>query len=267
MIRIDSKDNKNLKKLRQLEQKKYRELYKQYVVEGWRSIHDILPEGVLNSIFIAESEINKTQTANLLEKVKNIPIYCLKNELASKLSFTENAQGVWGIADKPQNSIDDFLASFKVDNISKELYLLLDNIQDPGNLGTIIRTALAAGVKALFLSKDCVDEFNPKVVRSTMSALCKLPVYSGLTDKHISELLKIIPSYALTINTLIKYNEVQYNSPTMLILGNEGNGIRPWIIEEAMQEITIPMYGNIESLNISIAAAIAMYKVAEQYQG
>ena len=143
------------------------------------------------------------------------------------------------------------------------MYLLLDQVQDPGNVGTVIRTAIAAGVNGIFLTAGSVDVYNPKTVRSAMNGLSLIPIYQNLTMEDVKSLLSdfSLHSYALCPNATAAYHEVPYERPVVLVFGNEGNGIREEIIELCTQTVTIPMKGNIDSLNLSVAAALTMYQV------
>ena len=151
-------------------------------------------------------------------------------------------------------------------SIEDGVYITLDGIQDPGNLGTIIRTAVAAGVKGIFLMKGTVDPFNDKTVRSTMSALHKIPVYEDVTLSMLNDLIaeSNMSTYVTALEESKPYNMVTYDKRCMLILGNEGNGVTPEVMNLCKHRIMIPMYGDIESLNVSVAAALCMYKAQEQ---
>lgn len=144
--------------------------------------------------------------------------------------------------------------------------LILEGIQDPGNLGTMIRTAEGAGVTGIIMSKTTVDIFNPKVVRSTMGSLFRVPFY--LTDdlaKTIGTLKKQgITMYAAHLKGKLSYDQPNYCSACGFMIGNEGNGLTPETAALADQYIRIPMEGRVESLNASIAAALLMYETHRQ---
>ena len=176
------------------------------------------------------------------------------------LEDTVNGQGVMGIARQGQSDFSDFQAQ-------DGLYLLLDGVQDPGNMGTLIRTAVAAGVKALFVSKGAVDVYNEKTVRSALSAIGELAIYTGLDDQDIENLIlhKNLRAYVTTLEDAKDYSAVIYDTKTLLVLGNEGQGVRGPIQALCHERIHIPLYGPIESLNVGIAGALAMYKVREEW--
>lgn len=150
---------------------------------------------------------------------------------------------------------------------AKDAHLLvLDNIQDPGNLGTIFRTAEAAGVTGVFLSRDCADIYNPKTVRSTMGAIFRQPfVYVEDLPGAISRMKeKGICVFAAHLQGERSYDREDYRKKTAFLVGNEGNGLRREVEEMADVRVRIPMAGRAESLNAAIAAGVLMFEVARQ---
>ena len=146
------------------------------------------------------------------------------------------------------------------------MLLVLDNLQDPGNLGTIFRTAEAAGVTGIILSKDSVDIYNPKVIRSTMGAIFRMPfVYVEKLTDTIEELkAHQIQVYAAHLEGKNAYDEENYLNGTAYLIGNEGNGLRQEVADCADTWIRIPMLGQAESLNAAVAASILMFEAARQ---
>ena len=151
-------------------------------------------------------------------------------------------------------------------SIKNPHFMVLDNLQDPGNLGTIVRTAEGAGVDAVFLSKESVDIYNPKTIRSTMGSIYRMPVI------YIEDLLSLldvfrkkgIKSYAAHLEGKNSYDKENYQSGTAILIGNEGNGLRDEIANSADVWVQIPMRGKVESLNAAIAASILMFEVYRQ---
>lgn len=255
---IQSKDNKTIKHIISLQQRKYRQKFGEYMVEGIRAVTDIENKGYLRSILIRESK--RSELEPLVQKGFTVSsIYVVQDPIFDKIEHSVNGQGILGIAKKCVNDLHSFI-------VEDGLYLALDGVQDPGNLGTIIRTAVAADVKGIFLLKGTVDPYNEKCVRSTMSALCNIPIFEDVTLSEFYDFIKDnrIKTYVTSLNNAKPYHTISYAERTMVILGNEGNGVSRNIIEMCDQAITIPMYGDIESLNVSIAAALCMYKVREQ---
>ena len=255
---IQSKDNKTIKHIISLQQRKYRQKFGEYTVEGIRAVTDIGKKDFLRSILIRESK--RSELEPLVQKGFTVSsIYIVQDPIFDKIEHSVNGQGILGIAKKCVNDLHSLIAE-------DGLYVALDGVQDPGNLGTIIRTAVAAGAKGIFLLKGTVDPYNEKCVRSTMSALCNIPIFEDVTLSEFYDFIKdnTIKTYVTSLENAKPYHTISYAKRTMIILGNEGNGVSREIIEMCDQAITIPMYGDIESLNVSIAAALCMYKVREQ---
>ena len=255
---IQSKDNKTIKHIISLQQRKYRQKFGEYTVEGIRAVTDIGKKDCLRSILIRESK--RSELEPLVEKGFTVSsVYVVQDPIFDKIEHSVNGQGILGIAKKCVNDLHSLI-------VEDGLYVALDGVQNPGNLGTIIRTAVAAGVKGIFLLKGTVDPYNEKCVRSTMSALCNIPIFEDVTLSEFYDFIKdnTIKTYVTSLDNAKPYHTISYAKRTMIILGNEGNGVSKEIIEMCDQAITIPMYGDIESLNVSIAAALCMYKVREQ---
>lgn len=255
---IQSKDNKTIKHIISLQQRKYRQKFGEYTVEGIRAVTDIGKKDCLRSILIRESK--RSELEPLVQKGFTVSsVYVVQDPIFDKIEHSVNGQGILGIAKKCVNDLHSLI-------VEDGLYVALDGVQDPGNLGTIIRTAVAAGAKGIFLLKGTVDPYNEKCVRSTMSALCNIPIFEDVTLSEFYDFIKdnTIKTYVTSLENAKPYHTILYPKRTMIILGNEGNGVSREIIEMCDQAITIPMYGDIESLNVSIAAALCMYKVREQ---
>lgn len=255
---IQSKDNKTIKHIISLQQRKYRQKFGEYTVEGIRAVTDIGKKDCLRSILIRESK--RSELEPLVQKGFTVSsVYVVQDPIFDKIEHSVNGQGILGIAKKCVNDLHSLI-------VEDGLYVALDGVQDPGNLGTIIRTAVAAGAKGIFLLKGTVDPYNEKCVRSTMSALCNIPIFEDVTLSEFYDFIKdnTIKTYVTSLENAKPYHTISYAKRTMIILGNEGNGVSREIIEMCDQAITIPMYGDIESLNVSIAAALCMYKVREQ---
>ena len=169
---------------------------------------------------------------------------------------TENTQGILAVLRYKERDL--------VNNINQDdkFVLILDRIQDPRNMGTIIRTADSAGVDAIILLKGCVDIYNPKVIRSTMGSIFDMNVIHA-TQEEALRILKlkkfdIVSSYLDTNNY---YNTVEYNYKTALVIGNEANGINEELVSKSDVLVKIPIYGKAESLNAAISSAILMYEI------
>lgn len=178
-----------------------------------------------------------------------------------QITDTITPQGILTVVRQKESSLENFL---KKDE--KQLFILLENLQDPGNLGTIIRTAEGAGVSAIIAGKSTVDVYNPKVVRSTMGSVFRVPyVIADDLQKEIEELKKFgVTVYGAHLNGKNYYDKENYNGSTAFIIGNEANGLTEETASKADKLVKIPMCGRLESLNASVAAAILMYEASKK---
>ncbi len=239
---IQSESNRIIKEINSLRLKKNREKLGLFIAEGERLVKE------------AEGHIAYT-LASQGYKGDIEPDYTADDRLYGKISDTINPQGILAVC---RMRASEFTGEKK-----NSLYIALENIQDPGNMGTIIRTADAAGADGIFLSKGCVDIYNPKTVRSTMGSLFHIPIYRN-TD--ICKLLENIE--AVSIAAHLKGDKTPYETDmtkgTVIIIGNEANGITDQLAEKADALVKIPMPGKAESMNASVAAAIMIYEAVRQ---
>lgn len=256
---ITAKENNKVKYTKSLLKSKGRNKENKFIIEGFRILTLAIEcNASLDYIFINDDFENKEEHLKLLKiiKSKNINIYKTTNKIFDELIDTENTQGILGVVNFNKKNIEDNLSD------DHRFVLILDRIQDPGNMGTIIRTADAAGVDAIIVLKGCVDIYNPKVVRSTMGSIFDMNIINATQEETI-RLLKlknfdIVSSY---LNTNNYYNTTEYNYKTALVIGNEANGINNELISQSDILVKIPIYGNAESLNAAISSAILMYEV------
>lgn len=257
---ISSKDNEKIRLyVRLCENKKARKENGMFTLEGLRLISDAVYENAeLHCVFVTETTMSKHGDAlDFLdcENVKNA--YIIPDELGKKLSLTDGTQGIFAIC----GTLDKSIISDTI-NIGGK-YIVLHNIQDPGNLGTIIRTADAVGVNAV-VTVNCCDIYNPKTIRSTMGSLFRMKIVdtdimsalSVFKEKNISTFAAVIDNDALSLR------ECDFNSGAAVLIGNEGNGLPADIVNECTHRLTIKMQGNINSLNAAMAAGIIMWELA-----
>lgn len=262
-IMITAKDNEKVKYTKSLLKTKNRTKESKFIIEGYRILTLAIEcNADIEYVFINEDFENKEEYISFLEtlKEKNMKIYKTTNKIFGDLVDTESTQGILGVVRFKQKNIEESL-----DDDSK-FVLVLDRIQDPGNMGTIIRTADAAGIDAIIALKGCVDIYNPKVIRSTMGSIFDMNVIHTTQDEAV-RLLKlknfdIVSSYLDTNNF---YNSVEYNYKTALVIGNEANGINEELVSKSDVLVKIPIYGKAESLNAAISSAILMYEI-KKYQ-
>ncbi|MBQ8787269.1 MAG: RNA methyltransferase [Oscillospiraceae bacterium] len=261
MQKITSKDNPNIKLYVKLAGgRKYRKENGLFTLEGVRLVEDAVKENAeLHSVFVTESYMKKlAQQGESLNFPNSEKVFEIPDEIGNKMSSTDSAQGVFAICkclEKPS-----FDATVK--NGGK--YLLLHSIQDPGNLGTIIRTADAVGVDAVFLA-DCCDLYNPKVVRSTMGSLFRLNVSEIKFDETFPVFAEIgVPSFAAVIDSdATSLTDCDFSKGGVILIGNEGNGLPREVSDMCTERLTIKMQGNVNSLNAAMAAGIIMWELAK----
>ena len=197
-----------------------------------------------------------------MAKEKNIVIQYVDKHKLDEVSTSHSHQGVIAqVSEYKYWELDELIESVKAKN-EDPFFIILDEITDPHNLGSIIRTADAAGVDAIIALKGCVDIYNPKVIRSTMGSIFDMNVIHA-TQEEALRILKlkkfdIVSSYLDTNNY---YNTVEYNYKTALVIGNEANGINEELVSKSDVLVKIPIYGKAESLNAAISSAILMYEI------
>lgn len=252
--------NALIKNIVQLQKKKSaRKKQGLFVVEGIRAVNEI-PASVEVMHYITTPGI----TADEIKNLESRKWIIVTEEIFKAISETQSPQGAMAVVKMPENPLENI--EMKADGF----YLVLENLQDPGNLGTIIRTAHAFNVDGVFLTKGTVDLYSPKVVRSTMSSLFHVPV---VMDYEISEYMAAlnkahITTYATHLSDTAKsIYDTKFEGGVALIIGNEGNGISDEVKKAVEKHIIIPMPGGCESLNASVATSICLYEVMRQREG
>ena len=276
---ISSKDNKRIKHLRSLLEKgSARKKNRQFIVEGIKLVDEALEYGKVCEIILSESLYEEIilggliKNALLADNGKNLIDYVnetnsttvVSDAVFKTVSETINPQGVVAVVTMPEYEIlnEEFLAQ-TYNKTGKIKLLILEDTADPGNLGTIMRTAEAAGVTGVIMGRGTVDIFNPKAVRSTMGSIFRLPfIYVEDVRETIRELKKYgISFYAAHLKGKQSYKDVKYSDKAGILIGNEARGLSPETAELADIYIIIPMQGKVESLNAAVAAALMMYEI------
>lgn len=251
---ISSTSNGRYKYIKSLQQKKNRLKNGEYTVEGIKSIHDAILSGRKLSLIAVSCDFYELEKFDYPDKTE---IVIIETDIFNKLCDTSTPQGIMAVIKMEPN--DD-----RTLNLNKA-YIYCDGVNDPGNMGTIIRTADAAGFGGVLLSEGCVDIYSPKTVRSSMGSFFNIDIYTG---KGIEDLKKLkeqgfnLFAGVLGENT-IDYRTADFRKPSVIIVGNEANGITHEV-QELCQCVKIPIIGNAESLNVSIAAGILMYELVRQ---
>ena len=267
---VDSPANPLVKTLRSLEQAKHRKALKQFLVEGVRLVEDGLRAGywpdicLYNPDLLTRTERGQRLLSRLHEMTNNrrtVPIEATERALEAA-SGTQHPQGIvaaCALIDWPPPS--PRLAA-------RALFVICDNIQDPGNLGTLLRTAEAAGADAAWVSPGCVDPFSPKVVRAAMGAHFRLPLYrrdwpeiaQAMQDAGIAA----DRVFATAASSHMAYDIVDWTGPSVLIISNEAHGLSLDAARLTNQVLAIPMQGDTESLNAATSAAVILFEAARQ---
>ena len=250
---IASQDNKFYKILKKLGKKKYRDENNIFKAEGEKFLKENIN---FNKIIVMESKYKYLEDKYNISQFNNLTI--LKDELFEEISDQETSQGVIVLYSKSLTTINDINGDV----------VILDDVQDPGNIGTIIRTMEATAFKNLILTKGSVDVYNPKTVRATMGGIFKLNIIYE-TPENIIKFLKnenyqVIST--LLDETSIDYDKVILKEKNAYIFGNEGHGITEIFINNTDIKAIIPIYSDIDSLNVSVASGVFLYKMREKLE-
>lgn len=255
---IESNANGQYKKLQKLmKQSRTRRQEGVFVVEGWKMVKEALERNLVLHLYSAEREQEHCREELNRFSRGNVPVDLMRDNLFSQLSDTVSPQGILGVVRMPVYEREEIV------NQPDAKLLCLENIQDPGNLGTMFRTAEGAGMTGVVLTKGCVDLFNPKVVRSTMGSLFRVPFY---VCQDMEEEMKFMQKqgfcfFAAHLQGTKDFTEESYEGSIGILIGNEANGLSGAVSGLADCKVKIPMEGELESLNAAVSAALFMYEV------
>ncbi|WP_300258545.1 TrmH family RNA methyltransferase [Clostridium sp.] len=254
MLEIESKNNNLFKEIKKLKEKKYRIKSNKYIIEGLRFLEEAIKSKVsIDSIIFTESF--KVKNPELFLKInENIKLIQINESLLKQLCSTENPQGVVGVINMKNKELK-----------SGELVVLVDKVQDPGNMGTIIRTAHAAGASGIVMTKGTVDIYNDKTLRSTMGSIFYIPIVEDDSLDFVKSLKD--GGYKLVVSSLQGKNnffEENLQGKVIIAVGNEGNGVSDEVYDIADIKVKIPMPGEAESLNVAVATSIMIYEKIRQ---
>ena len=263
---ITSANNQQLKQVSALLKKaKERKERKAFVVEGPRMVVEA-PVESLKAVYVAESFEKNQENQNLLKELEKkcqdagAVFETVADAVFKNVSDTQTPQGIMAVVAMPEYSFEQLLDG------DKTHLLILESIQDPGNLGTMLRTGEGAGITGVIMNKTTVDLFNPKTIRSTMGSIYRMPHY---VTEDLSETLRVLKEkgislYAAHLKGEHYYTEEDYTSGCAFLIGNEGNGLSDEIANQADTYIKIPLEGQVESLNAAISATLLMYEANRQ---
>lgn len=251
MERLTSLKNPKVQLWRSLKERRARRDTGLFVAEGFKLTEEALASGwPIAALLLREGEACPALP-------ESVPVYELPEHILAAVCDTRTPQGIAAVVRIPEES----------DAPVRGLWVALDNVQDPGNVGTILRTADAAGFQGALLSADCADLFSPKVLRATMGSLFHLPVRivadlaAQLTELR-AEGFSVLSS---ELGGTPFYDRRDVSPDAVLVIGNEGNGVSPAVRAAATHHLSLPMRGRAESLNASVAAGIMMYELTKEY--
>lgn len=266
---INSSENKKYKRWLKLLKRKYRDSEGVYLIEGYK----LIEEAVKNNIEIEEIILDSEADSSLISKLEELiiysktAVYVLDTKLYRKLAQMENGVGIMAVVSRQDYTLKTFSECISKNRkgCSGNL-VVLDRLQDPGNIGTIIRTADGAGFGGLVVMKGTGDIYSPKVVRSAVGSIFRLPVLFASDNDELGEILDFLGKRMIVtcFDTDNYHYDADLSEDAAIVIGNEGRGVSEELIENADVRVKIPMYGNIDSLNASVAAGILMYESVRQ---
>lgn len=262
MIHITSSSNPTIKEIKSLYRKKERWLQRSFIVEGIKIVEECIDKDHPLSCIVYCDQLFNIRGGDLLwEKIKDYDkLIKISNKLYKEISQLESPQGILAVAKFKLNSIDEIFDK------TNPFILMLDQVQDPGNMGTIIRTADAFSVDGIVIAEGSVDVYNPKVVRSTMGSIFRVPLYfldnlEGIIREFKKRNIKI---YSTSLKGREFIQNINLREASAIIIGNESRGVSKPLEIMAGQLVKIPMSGEAESLNVAIASSIIMYEALRQ---
>ncbi len=240
---VTSLENEKVKKFKKLQKKKYRDQYGEFIIEGEHLIYEAFKKGLLIELILEEG----------VSLSLPVPYTYYTKEVMSKISTMDTPSSIMGLCRKRDD--DDFLG---------DRILILDEIQDPGNLGTIIRSAVAFNVDTIVLSENTVDLYNPKVLRATQGMLFHINIINRMSNDIIPILKNMnIPIYGTNVHGGIEVKNLSSDEKKKIaiVMGNEGNGVRKNVLDMCDKYLYINMNEDVESLNVAVATSIILYEL------
>lgn len=238
-----------------------------FIVEGIR-MYEEAPENWIKETYVSEKFLKQIQGDKekgqaILKKIQSIGYEEVTEEVFLKISDTQTPQGILCVLKRPTYNIEEML---KAKSGNPPLLLILEDLQDPGNLGTILRTGEGAGVNGVIMSRDTVDIYNPKTIRSTMGSVYRVPHIYVEDLAQVLEQLKRngVHTYAAHLAGENYYSSFDFKQGTAFLIGNEGNGLKKETADKAESYLKIPMEGQVESLNAAMSAGLLVYEAHRQ---
>ena len=256
---ISSKDNELIKHIKKLKDKKHRDESNEYIIEGVKLIEEAVKEKArIKKIIVCEDTTRTYEIpTHIMYEIAKYECVYVTNKVFASITQVTNPQGIMAIIEKGDTNV-------QID-YTQDIIVALDDVQDPGNLGTILRTVDSIGLNQIIVSKGTADAFNSKVVRSTMGAIFRVKIIEVENlPQSIKEMRK--HHFKLMVTSLQTENsiyDIKFNKK-IIVIGNEANGVSKEIQEMADEKAKIPMLGKTESLNASVAAGVVMYEYVRQ---
>lgn len=261
---ITSGQNQFIKMAASLKEKKFRDKLGLFMIEGVRLVEEAAHSNWQTEICFytaGAKEEKRVQEILLVLASRGCRILEITNALYEKITEVKQPQGIMAIIKKQDYTLSDFLI-----DTGAPFFVVLDEVQDPGNVGTVIRTAAAAGCTGVILTKGCADVFASKVVRASMGSLFYIPIFEGLSQYEVMEYLEKHDIRMLTTSLEASnvYFQVDFKQPVAIVFGNEGNGVSEALLKGTKEQLYIPLSGHVESLNVSASAAVVLYEAVRQ---
>lgn len=273
---ITNLQNEQIKNLAGLNRRKGRKETGRFLIEGVRFVEEALNAGVRPEQVVISPKLVETERGRVLQErctALALPVLEVDQRVLAKLADTENPQGIAAVVAQPQWSWPGSLAEAAAGQalppaVRPSWWLAVDRVQDPGNLGTIVRTAHAAGAAGIILTPGTVDIYNPKTLRSTMGSVFHLPV---LSDRSPSDILSHAEKLGWQVvvgdpGANLDYYEVNWRQSSLIVLGSESQGPAREFVEAAAKRVRIAMPGGAESLNVAVAAGVLLFEAVRQTQ-
>jgi TrmH family RNA methyltransferase len=263
---ISSAENPRIKLAAALRQKKYRDDSGLFVVEGIHLVEEAITAGwVIEQLFLCQEHFATGQLADLTDRLLALDenVFDVSAPVFKKIAETDSPQGILAIV-RQQNQE---LGTKRPENIlsKRTFWVVLDAVQDPGNVGTIVRTADAAGASGVILTPGCADLYAGKTVRASMGSLFHLPVCKAKIEQCLKYFAaENVPLYVADANSAVNYDDFDLTAACAVVFGNEGAGVSEKMRQHAAAAIRIPIIGKAESLNVASAAAVILFEAARQ---
>ena len=231
-----------------------------FLTEGFKMFLEA-PSEQIREVYLSEDALEKAMSDSAIKDKLQLAGYeTVSDEVFRRMSDTKTPQGILCVMRRPSYSTEQMICN------PAPLLVLLEGIQDPGNLGTILRTGEGAGITGVIADGQTVDIFNPKTIRATMGSIFRVPF---ICVESLGEVMRILQeknvcTYAAHLSGETYYDRCYFDVGTAFLIGNEGNGLSPELAAQADRLVKIPMEGQVESLNASVAAALLMYEAHRQ---